>query len=81
MREREQNYKISEHAEMGKGTCEYDGLKNPQKLFQKFGQKNCFDQKFFSIPKLAPAASFVLLLLELEYASDKCNNAKANLRS
>ena len=35
----EQNLKISEHAEMGKGTVEHDGLKNPQNCFKNLGKK------------------------------------------
>ena len=35
----EWNLKISEHAEMGKGTCEHDGLKNPQNYLENLGKK------------------------------------------
>ena len=47
-----QNWKIGEHAEMGKGTCEYDGSKEPQYKITKEGAKNFFEKKFFD-PKFS----------------------------
>ena len=39
MKEMVQNWKISEHDEMGKGTCEHDGLKNRQNYLENLGKK------------------------------------------
>ena len=63
-----QNLKISARDKTVNGTCEYDGLKNPQKYFQNLGEKiflfkNIFRPQNFEKPLFL--AIFVQKFIEL----------------